>query len=166
MKCLPRASTVRCAFCHDALSSPAWSCDRCRTRLHEDCRDLAGVCPSLGCEPRRPRVVSVARGASFAHLGVWLATFLNVWATLVWGVSQFFFLTHKRRIVPAPMALLETLSRFARSALGLAIAAFVVVASIVVFVKFGRRPATRRALVGLTASGLIFFPVALVIIVS
>ena len=82
MKCVARASTLRCAFCHDELGSPSWSCERCATRLHEDCRELAGVCPILGCQPRFRlsvrAVVERPRGALGEHLGAWLATLANI----------------------------------------------------------------------------------------
>ncbi|HZU98056.1 MAG TPA: hypothetical protein VFF73_15235, partial [Planctomycetota bacterium] len=40
---------IRCAYCHaDAGRSPV-ECSRCKTLLHEDCFDILGKCPTLGC---------------------------------------------------------------------------------------------------------------------
>jgi hypothetical protein len=92
MRCVQRTSVLRCAFCHDDADAPEWSCGRCATRLHEDCFELAGVCPILGCAPRlRVLVLPLVQHAGRAspwHLAIWLATFTSVWATLVWPVPE------------------------------------------------------------------------------
>ncbi len=49
---------ARCAYCHDALAAPQRACERCRTRLHDDCWAELPRCPTLGCfalrvSPRR-----------------------------------------------------------------------------------------------------------------
>jgi predicted nucleic acid-binding Zn-ribbon protein len=43
----------RCAFCHDDLDEATAVCASCRTVLHRDCRELLGVCPTLGCRESR-----------------------------------------------------------------------------------------------------------------
>lgn len=58
---LHRAHVVRCAFCHGALESDdseTSTCPACRTKLHKECVDDLGRCPTLGCVRRlqaRPR---------------------------------------------------------------------------------------------------------------
>lgn len=55
------ASTVHCAWCHDAASElPLIACRGCATLLHAECWGLAGLCPTLGCR-RRANMVQVDR---------------------------------------------------------------------------------------------------------
>jgi len=88
MICVQRISSVlRCAFCHDDADVPLWACERCATRLHVDCFELLGLCPILGCTPRRRVIVHPVvafDGATPWHLGAWLATFAGVWVTVAW----------------------------------------------------------------------------------
>lgn len=56
----PTAGGVtRCAWCH-GVATRGRVCRSCNTRLHDDCADQAGVCPTLGCTARisrrRPRI--------------------------------------------------------------------------------------------------------------
>lgn len=52
-----RRHPVRCSFCHDSLASSPATCRDCKTALHRECWELAGDCPTLGCEgaPRESR---------------------------------------------------------------------------------------------------------------
>lgn len=45
----PRASRIRCAFCHDALTDRAALCGRCGSVVHPLCAGAFGRCPTLGC---------------------------------------------------------------------------------------------------------------------
>jgi hypothetical protein len=47
-------ASIRCAYCH-AGSGPALSeCKGCRTRLHPECFEILGSCPTLGCHSPPP----------------------------------------------------------------------------------------------------------------
>lgn len=41
---------LRCAYCHAEIGPEAQECPNCGTLLHQDCRELAASCPTLGCD--------------------------------------------------------------------------------------------------------------------
>lgn len=166
MKCVARASSLRCAYCHDDLDMPSWSCARCATQLHEDCRELAGVCPILGCAPRFRLSIRPAderpHGASAWHLGAWFVTLLSIWATLIYVAPRVTKLFDRRiQALPVPTQVLCRLQHFAQSGRGIVTLALVVVLSILMFAKLRERPVVRHGLVALTSLSLMFFPFAL-----
>jgi hypothetical protein len=161
---------LRCAFCHDRLAAPAWTCVQCATRLHEDCRELAGICPILGCEPRFRLSIRPARetprGASASHLCAWLTILGGIWTALVWLVPRVTKIFEKKKqILPVPTQALCWLQHFAPSGVGIAITLALVAGSIVAFWRLRERPATRYAFIALAAIGLLFVPFALMAII-
>lgn len=58
------AEPERCAFCHDSLTGPQWSCAGCKSTLHADCAASVG-CPVMGCAGKA-RPTSLSGRANFA----------------------------------------------------------------------------------------------------
>lgn len=142
------------------------SCDRCATGMHEDCRELAGRCPILGCRPRFHLSIRAAVehpcGATVWHLGAWLTTLIGDWTVLFWAVPRVTKIFEKRKqLLPVPTRGLVDLQHFAHSGLGIVTLTLIVALSISLFVKSRERPATRRAFVALTALGVLLIPFAL-----
>jgi len=142
---VPRASALRCAFCHDDLEAGPWICEGCATSLHRDCRELVGRCPSLGCRARARRVVLYI---TIDYLLLWLVTFLGAWGSLAFVFSRVTRLMVMRKMsISLPTSALVSLSQFAGSWAGLAVAVGVVACSTLAFVKLRERRAARYGFV-------------------
>jgi hypothetical protein len=64
---------MRCAYCHD--DDPGWHCYECGSLLHADCWELAGRCPTIGCQGlRRPPALLATSllGAVLLVLTLWV----------------------------------------------------------------------------------------------
>jgi hypothetical protein len=87
------ASSLRCAYCHDAFGLDARiRCPRCSTLLHADCWADLGRCPTLGCAhahsapPLRPHPVRCTSRSWNLGLGV---VSLMPLALYIFGVAVF-----------------------------------------------------------------------------
>lgn len=152
MKLRLRPSGLRCAYCHDDMGSPSWSCGRCATRLHDDCNELlAGRCPTLGCVDRPRLVLQLVGerppGASIWHLGAWLVSYAAPWVLLGW-VSHQRFLVRARQLPPLTAAVVD-LARVASTGAGRVVGVAVLFAIVAGYVVWRRRPVARSMLVGL-----------------
>jgi hypothetical protein len=160
----PRTSNLRCAFCHDDLAPPLWSCERCATLVHGDCHEEAPACPTLGCARRfalsiRPHVP----GASVDQLIAWITVFLLDELVLAGVAPRILKIFEKRRTsLPFSTRTLLSLGHFADGWLGYLTAIAVLVATIHVFLRYRERRITRRAFTLLILAGLAFLPFAFV----
>jgi sterol desaturase/sphingolipid hydroxylase (fatty acid hydroxylase superfamily) len=101
-----------------------------------------------------PRVgIPGAPGASRHHLVEWLATFGAIWAALTWLVPAIAAQLWPGVSWPEPTQAFVALSGFVRSWPGLGCGLFVVIASIVVYVRHRRSPGVRWLFTGLTLFG-------------
>lgn len=149
---------ARCALCHDDLEVTPRACDHCAAALHQECWSLLTACPTLGCAPRvRPAITSPTpyAGATWEHFGLWLALFSMVQAAAWWVVPELERMFRELGLqLPAVMQLFLACAGLVRSPLGAALLA----ATIVAFRRARARPATRRALVGLSLACLATIP--------
>ena len=112
---------------------------------------------------RRRIAIAVFNGATWDHLGFWLAGLAAVWLSLMGVVPQFLQTFREPGVtLPALSESLMALSDFACTPGGVGLALIVVLVSLFEFRRHRDRAWLRQTFVALTLATIAFFPVALV----